>query len=199
MDSHRKIRLALRRIAETDILQWAERHGTTGLAELNRILDAGVDPADLQRFMADAARNDGRYDDFIRTEAVRWLNEYFHNGFCQCDKNRLKLPEEWAMWSAVIASSRWQVARETWKVLENTLQNNPGWCPSSPNDPLVVHAFQGKSFAPTEGAEKFAAAVRRMTREVARGNRRFTHARAVRNLSTSPRGYGWLYGLFVPQ
>jgi hypothetical protein len=36
-----------------------------------------------------------------------------------------------------------------------------------------------------------------MNREAARNNRPFTHAKAARNLSKLPRGYGWLYGLNV--
>lgn len=197
MDREQKIQAALSRICATNVLQWAREHATVSLVDLNKMVDAGVAPIDLEHFMAEVARQTGEYDLFVRTEAVRRLNEYFPEGFRQSQRQQYGLASGWAMWASLFEPLHKRLARETWRSLEDTLRDNPDWRPLSPDDELVLRAFQGRSFAPTDGAKKLAAAVRRMNREAGRNNRPFTHAQATRNLSTMPRGYRWLYGLYA--
>jgi hypothetical protein len=167
------------------------------LVDLNKMLDAGVPPIDLERFMGDVARQTGRYDQFVRTEAVRRLNEYFSQGFGKSERQQYGLASGWAMWACLFEPLHKRSAREAWDLIESAMRHNPHWCPSSPDDELIVGAFRGRSFAPTGGAEKLAAAVRRMEKEIGRDNTPFRHTKAARNLRRVPRGYGWLYGLYA--
>lgn len=196
MTSEDKIRLALTRLGEANGLEWARRHASKPLVELNRALDAGVAPVDLERFLADSARDSGRYDEFVRIEAMRRLNEFFPRGFGNSERQQFGLSSGWAMWASLFEPSRKRLARDAWEALTQTLKEHPGWCPSQPDDELLLAAFEGTSFAPSEGATKLAAAVRRMEREAAKGNRPYSDVRAVRNFFRLPPGYGWIYGLY---
>lgn len=101
---------------------WARQHATVSSVDLNKMLDAGVAPVDLERLMADVAPNTGRYNEFVRTEAVRWLNAYFPQGF---GKNA------GFMWQSLLEPLHKRSARETWALIENTMRSNPSWRPSS--------------------------------------------------------------------
>jgi hypothetical protein len=190
MDGEQRIQSALRRLGIDDVLEWARQHATVSLVDLNEMLNAGVAPVELECFMADAASKTGRYDQFVRTEAVRRLNEYFPQGFGKSDKQQFGLASAWAMWSSLFEPMHKRSARAAWDVIKSTMRGYPHWCPSSPEDELIAEAFRGRSFAPTEGAKKLTAAVRRMEREAGRDNRPFTHAKAARNLRHVKRGYG---------
>ena len=73
-DVEERIKLALAAHGEDDILIWAAAQPTLSLAELNTLLDAGIAPFILERFMAEAARTSDRYDEFLRAQLVRYLN-----------------------------------------------------------------------------------------------------------------------------
>lgn len=196
MQPDQKISDALARLGERDVLDWARRHATRRLVELNAMLAAGVAPVHLESFMADYARVSGRYDEFVRTEAVRRLNEYFPNGFGKSDSQQYELASGWVMWSSLFEPSHEQLARGVWDLLTKTMRENPAWCPSHPDDELLLAAFASRSFVPTEGSKRLAAVLRRMEREAARDNRPYSELRAVANLRGLPDGYGWVYGLY---
>lgn len=182
-----RIRAALIRMGVTDILTWARQHSTLSLVDLTELLDAGVAPVDVERFMADQARDSGRYDELVRMEAVRRLNERFPRGIRQTQSLQFEAASGWSAWAWLFEPSRRQLARETWYELVEALKG-PDWCPASGDDELVLDVFKGRSFEPSEAARKLAKAVRRMEQLV--------ESRAAANLRSAPRGYGWLYGLY---
>lgn len=197
VDAETKIQAALSRIGDTDILTWARQYPTVSLVDLGKMLNAGVPRIDVQRFMADEAQRAGRYDDFVRTEAIRLLNEYFAGGIGGTKSEQYAIATGGTFWSRLFEPSKHQLASETWDELIQALKNRPDWCPTSPDDESVLRVFQGRSFAPSEGARKLAEAVRRMEEERLRGNRLFfSESRAAKNFRKAPRGYGWLYGLY---
>jgi hypothetical protein len=196
MRPDQKISVALRRLGDPDGLDWSRRYATRPLVELNTMLAAGVAPVHLQSFIADRARASGRYDEFLRIEAVRLLNEYFPEGFSKSDNQQYGLASSWVMWSGIVEPSHEELARDVWNLVTKTLRENSEWCPQRPDDELLLAAFAGRSFAPTEGSKRLAAALRRMEQEAALGNLPYSDHRAVANLQCLPAGYGWLYGLY---
>jgi hypothetical protein len=200
MDAEQRIRAALDRIGETDILTWARRNPTVSLVDLTTMLNAAVAPVSVEEFMADQARRDGRYNDFARTEAIRQLNEYFPGGIGQTKSERYAIASGRSFWSGLFEPSKRQLARETWDELVRALKDRPDWCPSSPDDETVLRIFEDRSFAPSEGARRLADVIRRMEEIRMQGmqdSQPFSESRAAKNFGKAPRGYGWLYGLYA--
>ena len=190
-----KIRAALARLGEIDVLDWALRYPTQSLVQLNARLAAGVAPVDLERFMADAARDSGRYDALVRLEAVRRLNEYFPGGFGSCERPENALASAWAMWAGLCEPSQKQLARDVWHTIERTLAEHPQWCPAHADDELLSAAFEGKSLAPTDGGRRFANVLRTIEQELYRDDCHGSTLRVVENLRNLPPGYGLVFGL----
>lgn len=197
MDFEEDIRSALVGLECEDILGWARTNVTRSLAELTETLGAAVPPVAVQRFMAKVARESGRYDEFVRTEAVRKLNEFFPKGFGQSDKQQYGLAAGWAMWVGLIEASHRTSAEEVWKSLSRTLQQFPDWTPRGADDPRVLAAFDGHCFEPTDGAKRLAVVESRLYREVGKDNKPFSHDRVLQNLRGLPPGYGLIYGVNV--
>jgi hypothetical protein len=125
MQPEERIRQALAQLGEGNVLDWARKHATRSLVELSAVLAAGVAPIDLERFMADCARDSGRFDEFVRDQAVRRLNENFPNGFGNSNKQQYGLAAGWAMWAGLFEPSHQHLAKDTWDRLGKTLREHP--------------------------------------------------------------------------
>ncbi|MFZ5817882.1 MAG: DMP19 family protein [Bacillota bacterium] len=195
--SAEKIRAALERIGEQDVLAWARRNATQSLFALNQALGAGVAPVELQRFMAEVARETGRYDQLMRTEAVRNLNQFFPEGYGRSKNQDFGLATAWSMWASLVGAAHKSQARQVWDRLEQTAAQHPDWVPRSPDDPLIAAAFAGSSFEPTAGERRLAEVERRVWQEAERENHPFSVERALANLGRLPPGYGYIYSLYI--
>lgn len=160
MEHELRIRTALLRLGVDDVLAWARANCTAPLVDLNERLAAGVAPVDLGHFMAAAAKTSGRYDDFVRTEAVRRLNEHFPEGFGASAKRDYGLAAGWAIWASLFEPPHKESAHAVWDRLAETMRTHPDWRPKTPDDPLVVAAFSGASFYPSDEQRQFDDAVR---------------------------------------
>jgi hypothetical protein len=105
MDEELRIRTALARADISDVLNWARRNCRKPLVVLNRELDANVAPVDLERFMRKVAADSRTFDDFVRVEAVRRLNEYFPQGVAASDRQDYGFAAGWAMWASLFGPS----------------------------------------------------------------------------------------------
>lgn len=195
-DAEERIRQALAAHGEDDILDWAAVRLALSLAELNRVLDAGVAPFFLERCMAEAARNSDRYDEFLRAQLVRHLNRQFPNGFAAADQ-AFRTAAAWAMWAGLLEPSHKDEAKEVFVAVVAALRQHPSWCPRHPDDPRLLGIFEGHSFAPSAGAHQLADVERRIEGIVAVDNRPFRHSRAVENLRQEAPGYGFIYSLYL--
>ena len=197
VETELRIRTALARVGAPDILEWARSRCTRSLVALNDELNANVAPVDLQHFMAAVARDSGRYNDFVRTEAVRRLNEYFPAGFGASKRQTYALAAGWSMWASLFEPSHKNAARQVWDRLKEIMRAHPEWTPQSTDDRLLLAAFEGHSFEPSQQNKRFAEAVEFMEQTTRRGNRRWSELKAIENLAQVPAGYGYLYGLFA--
>jgi len=190
-----RIRTALLRLGIDDVLRWAEKNCAASLVDLNEQLAAGVAPVDLEQFMATAARDSGRYEEFVRMQAVRRLSEQFPEGFGASNQQGYGLAAGWAMWSSLFELAQQKSAHAVWDRLAETMRMRPEWRPSTPTDPLIVAAFSDTSFQPSDEQRRFNEAVRVMERLARRGNRRRSYVKAIENLRRASPGYGLLYAL----
>ena len=197
MDTELRIRTALARIGADDVLEWAKANCTLSLVALNAQLDAGVSPKALEGFMADRAKESNRYDAFVKVEAVRRLNQYFPGGFGRSGKQDYGLSAGWAMWASLFNHQLKRRARSVWSALEDSMRKHPEWCPTGPDDPLIVAAFRGLSFEPSHDQRRYDAVIARVWEVANRGNRGWSDRMTVENFATASPGLGLLYGVLV--
>jgi len=195
VENELRIRTALARLGVSDVLDWAGRNCRKSLVVLNRELDASVAPVDLEHFMRKVAAESLRYDEFVRVEAVRWLNVYFPQGVAASNQQDHGFTAGWAMWASLFGPSSQKRARTVWESIEARMRERPSWCPQGPDDPALRAAFGTVSFQPTAAERRFEEALARMERVTRRANKPWSETKAVENLRHAKPGYGLLYGL----
>lgn len=197
MPQRDRIRVALERSGSTDVLAWADAKATLPLVELTKELGVDGTPVDLKNYMIEAARASDRFDRFVGVEAVRLLNEYFPQGFAARSDPQFGLGLVSVLWTGLFEPFHRGMAEQVWNRLSEAMKSHPEWCPQSADDPLLLAAFAGFSFHPTEGMKRLDEVMHRMEAEVARGNRPYSTSRAVQNLRSLPKGYGFVYSLYA--
>lgn len=197
MDSDDKIRAALANIGAEDILSWAATRPTCSLSELNSLLGSDIAPVELEQYMAEEAARLGRYDRFVREQLVRLLHYYCPAGLAASkhESNFIRA-SAWSFWSSLFEPSHRGFAEQAYEKVMEVMRREPGWSPADADDPLLVEAFAGFSFTPTEIARRRKAVEKLTWQIVARDNTRCDEAKALENLRQSPKGYGFVYGLY---
>src|SRR5262249_55119878 len=141
-------------------------------------------------------RQSHRYDEFVRVEIVRRINQFFPNGFGPSPKQEYGMAAGWAMWASLFEPSQENAAHAVWSKIHETMKTHLQWGPNSPDDPLLKAAFSGHSFEPSEDERRFRDAKAFMER-TAYGFRPWSDRKSVEKLSRVPLGYGYLYGLYA--
>lgn len=177
-----QIRDALTRIGVQDVIDWAHANCTKSLVDLSKSLSEDIAPIRLELFIANEARLSGRFDDLVRILAVQQLNDPDRSEFCE--------------WRGQVEPAHRKRAAEVWDKIMDTRRSNPFWRPRSPDDPLLVAAFEGVSFKPTNGKMKFEEAMAKAWKIADLDSENWSFARAAKNFQSEPAGYGYLYSLY---
>ncbi|MGE5549956.1 MAG: DUF4375 domain-containing protein [Bacteroidota bacterium] len=198
METDNAIGEALKKAGIGDVLEWAGSRPTLSLNELNRLLGTDAAPIELEHYMAAEAKKRGRYDRFVREQLVRQLNYYCPAGLmASTHRPEYVQASAWSFWSSLFEPSHKRFAETAFKRTFETMKQLPTWVPRDADDPLLVKAFEGCSFTPTEAARKREAAVERMWKLAMGNNRGLGNELVLKNLRNAPRGYGMIYGLYT--
>jgi hypothetical protein len=152
MDTDGRITTALERIGVTDVLAWAALSPSQSMIELNRSLDADATPYELEQFIAAAARQSGRFEYFVRGQLVRLLCEHFPDGYAASSKKQYGVATTNAFWVPLFEPSHQPAAGVVLDRVIGVMRKYRAWVPQNANDPLLLTAFEGHSFEPSQRA-----------------------------------------------
>jgi hypothetical protein len=133
------------------VTDFADARPAASYKELVNELGDDLAVVQLETLLRDEADRQDRWERFARGSLVRLLREYCAEGW-DCGENfALRAARVFARWVSILGDEYESTARQTWRLLK-TRHPPTGWCPNTPEDPLLREVFEDAGFGEEAGA-----------------------------------------------
>lgn len=127
------------------ITDFADARPRASYRELTKELGDGVAVVQLETLLRDEAKKFGRSERFARSSLVRLLREHCADGWDSGDNFTFRAARAFASWVSTLGVGYESAADRTWDLLK-ARRPPKGWCPDSPDDPLLKDVFREALF-----------------------------------------------------
>lgn len=137
-----------RRVVERgykSVIEMCRANEALPYTKLAQLVGSDVAPVQVVILFREESLLMGEYDLFVKSSLVRSLHEKLLDGWS--DKKEVDFQEAWALasWETMIGEQNQDEANRVKKALLE-MQIPKGWLPKNISDPILVQAFQGRSF-----------------------------------------------------
>jgi hypothetical protein len=133
----------------SSVTDFADTRPAASYKELAKELGDDVAVVQLETLLRDEAKKRGRSERFARSSLVRLLREYCVDGWDSGDSFAFQAARAFASWVSTLGNGYEAAAERTWGLLK-ARRPPKGWCPDSPDDPLLKDVF-GEALFGEEG------------------------------------------------